>query len=176
METSGVSRRSESGYSALDQNRETVCDGHGEPICRSDGSSDETLPPPGVMLCQRPAEVPLADDLGLTHQWLKTSHKEAGLGAGDGSVPGDGRSTLPYSMTRISDHTGQSLRADAECVYIASVDEGCVDKQLALGQISGSWTPTNNSQTFAADVLDYCSVVSLQWPPVDLEATGGGNE
>jgi hypothetical protein len=176
METPALSRRGENGYSAFDPDHDLECASNGEPICRDEGSSGETEHTPGVMLRQRPAEIPVADEIGLKHHWLKTSHKEAGLGPEDGSVPGDGKSALPFSLTRINDHTGQSLGRDAECIYIATADEACVDERLAIGQLAGRWTPSNHCQTFVAEILAYCSVAKPESPPVHLGAEGGRNQ
>ena len=173
METSAVSKRGENGYSAFDPDRDLECASNGEPICRDDASNRETEHTLGVMLCQRSAEIPVADLMGLKHHWLKTSHKEAGLGPEDGSVPGDGKSALPFSLTRINDHTGQSLRGDTECIYLPTVDEACVDGRLDVGQLAGRWTPSNHCQTFVAEILAYCSVANPEAPPVELGAEGG---
>jgi hypothetical protein len=124
------------------------------------------------MFCTRPVQLPVADQIGLQHHWLKTSHVEAGLGPEDGSVPGDGKSALPFSMTRINDHTGQSLRGDAECVDVAGVDEACVEERLAVGQLAGRWTLTNNCQTFVSEVLADCAVRTPEDSPVELGAEG----
>jgi hypothetical protein len=176
METSAVSRRDENGYSAFDPDHDLACDSNDLPTCQSEASTRETEHTPGVMLCQRPAQIVIADQMGVTHHWLKTSHKEAGLGPEDGSVPGDGKSALPFSMTRINDHTGQSLRGDAACIYIASADDACVDEQLEIGRLAGRWTPSNNCQTFVAEILAYCSVANPSAPPVELGAEGGRNQ
>jgi hypothetical protein len=176
METPAVSRRGENGYSAFDPDRDLECRSNDEPICQSVASNRETEHSPGVMLCQRPAEIPVADELGLKHHWLKTGHKEAGLGPEDGSIPGDGKSALPFSLTRINDHTGQSLRGDTECIYIATADEACVDERLAVGQLAGRWTPSNHCQTFVAEILAYCSVANPEAPPVELGAEGGRSQ
>jgi hypothetical protein len=175
METPTVSLRGENPYSAFDPDRDLECAGDGEPSCKDEASTRETEHAPGVMFCHRPAQIAVADQLGLQHHWLKTSHKEAGLGPEDGSVPGDGKSALPFSQTRINDHAGQSLRGDAECIYIASADEACVDERLSLGQLAGRWTPSNHCQTFVAEILAYCSLAGPDAPPVELGAEGGRN-
>ncbi|HMJ56940.1 MAG TPA: hypothetical protein VK540_32955 [Polyangiaceae bacterium] len=175
METTAVSRRGENGYSAFDPDRDLQCGTDAEPICHDEASNSDVEHTPGVMLCERPAQIPVADQMGLMHHWLKTSHKEAGLGPEDGSVPGDGKSALPFSKTRINDHTGQSLRSDAGCIRIACADEACVDERLDVGQLAGRWTPSNNCQTFVAEILAYCSVASPQAAPVHLGAEGGRN-
>lgn len=175
METSAASRRDENGYCAFDPDRDLESPTQDESICRDDAPQGETEPAPYVMFCHRPAQIILADELGIEHHWLKTSHKEAGLGPEDGSVPGDGKSALPFSMTRINDHTGQGLRGDAQCVYIASADEACVDERLEVGRLAGRWTPSNNCQTLVAEILAYCSAANPAAPPVDLGAEGGRN-
>jgi hypothetical protein len=176
METPAVSRRREDGYSAFDPDRDLECSSDGEPICKDEASNRDTEHTEGVMFCQRPAQIAVADELGLKHHWLKTSHKEAGLGPEDGSVPGDGKSALPFSLTRINDHTGQSLRDDAECIYIPSLNEACVDERLDLGRLAGRWTPSNHCQTFVAEIRAYCSVAGPEAPPVELGAKGGRNQ
>ena len=173
METSAASRRGENGYSAFDPDRDLACTSHDAPTCQDEESNREPEQTAGVMLCQRPAQLPVADQIGLKHHWLKTSHKEAGMGPEDGSVPGDGKSALPFSLTRINDHSGQSLRGDAECFYIATADEACVDERLEVGQLAGRWTPSNNCQTLVAEILAYCSVANPEAPPVELGAEGG---
>jgi hypothetical protein len=175
METAGASRRQANDYNAFDPDNDRECRSDEAPRCNDEATQRDT-DSAGVMFCQRPAQLLLADQIGLTHHWLKTSHKEAGLGPEDGSVPGDGKSALPFSMTRINDHTGQSLRGDSECVYIASADEACVDARLEVGQLAGRWTPSNNCQTFVAEILAHCSLVPPSAPPVDLGAEGGRNQ
>jgi hypothetical protein len=184
METAGVSRRRDDGYSAFDPDRDLECGNDAQSDAfKSEEASAGAEPPPDVMFCQRPVRLPVADKIGVQHHWLKTSHVEAGLGGVDGKVPGDGDSALPFSMTRINDHTGESLGPEARCVYVVGVDEACVDDKLAIGQLAGRWTPMNNCQTFVAEILEYCTVnsneespaplKSNEESPVDLGAEGG---
>lgn len=45
-------------------------------------------------------------------------------------------------------------------------DEACVEKELQLGRDTGAWTPMNQCQTFAAEVLAKCS--TKHEDPVDV--------
>jgi len=184
MDVSSVSRRRDDEYSAFDPDRDLECrdDSQGSPEANEVPHRDAATAQ-DVMFCHRTVHIPVADKFGVQHHWLKTSHVEAGLGAEDGKVPGDGDSSLPYSMTRINDHTGESLGPDAHCVSLVGVDEACVDDKLEIGQLAGRWTLTNNCQTFVSEVLESCSVKryekspasvkSHERSPVDLGAEGG---
>ncbi|MGZ3457283.1 MAG: hypothetical protein ACXU86_02140, partial [Archangium sp.] len=111
----------------------------------------------GVELCKRTADLPVLRELGLKHHWLRTSTKEAGMGAADGSVPGN-RVDPPYvTQTRLNDHTGQGELPGSTCERVPHEDEACVNRELELGRPLGAWTPTNNCQTFVSEVLERCS-------------------
>lgn len=118
----------------------------------------------GVELCKRTAEPPVARELDVKHHWLRTSTKEAGMGAADGGVPGN-RMDLPYvTHTRINDHTGQGNLPGSTCERVADVDEACVNRELELGKPLGRWTLTNQCQSFAAEVLERCSTKVVPLP------------
>ncbi len=111
----------------------------------------------GVELCKRTADLPGARELDVKHHWLRTATKEAGMGPADGGVPGN-RMDLPYvTQTQINDHTGQGQLAGSTCERVPEQDVACVNRELEQGKPLGAWTPTNNCQTFAADVLERCS-------------------
>jgi hypothetical protein len=115
-----------------------------------------------VRLCAKPAEIPILRALGLEHRWLMTASKEAGMGAAGEGVPGD-HSNVPFvTQTAINDHAGEHQTATAHCEPVANVDEACVDEKLNLGAPLGRWTPQNQCQTFAEEVLNDCTPRSLR--------------
>ena len=110
-----------------------------------------------VEVCSRVADLPIARDIGLSHKWLRTGSKEAGLGPLGGGVPG-GNPDSPYvTQTSINDHTGEGDGAGATCHVVKDVDEDCVNRALALGCPMGSWSGTNQCWTMVYDILDKCS-------------------
>ncbi len=128
----------------------------------------------GVQLCKRPANLPgnhsLPRSMQLDHHWLKTGTIERGMGPAGGGVPGHNSSPdLPGSPTTVNDHTGESKGPDAQCETLPEeVDPSCVEKELELGRQTGAWTPDNQCQTFAADVVTKCNKGGGKEPePVD---------
>ncbi len=124
-----------------------------------------------VYRCKRKAIVNLfgfnLNIFGLTHRWIKTDTKEAGLGPGGGGIPGvpgqpgaqDTSSDAPGEPTTINDHSGASALPGAECEEVHDINEDCVNKRLRIGSYKGPFgvPPTNNCQTFAKDILEACS-------------------
>jgi hypothetical protein len=125
--------------------------------------SDHT---PQVELCRRPANIPVLKQLGAEHHWIRTTHVEAGMGPKTGGVPGkDSHVDMPGDPTSVNDHRGEGAQG-ASCAVVADVDEACVEKELEIGRDAGPWTPMNQCQTFAADVLEKCSTKPKE--PVDV--------
>jgi len=112
-----------------------------------------------VERCSRVADPPLGN-LGVEHQWLRTDSKEAGMGPANGEVPGveSGRisDNLPYTDTRINDHTGEGDKPGSHCEPVNNVDAECVNEELEIGKELGAWSAWNNCNTFANEVLENC--------------------
>ncbi len=161
-------------------------DGIGDdpPLCGADRSepADATAPAgqdgsadPIVMLCSQNADYPgigeLAGLLGMKHQWLKTSSKEAGMGP----TPGQDCDDCPYqTQTSITDQSGRSTEPGAECFVVSSADEACVDRALDIGRDLGTWTVSNQCNAFVARVLESCSTVPPEPREFDPVASGAG--
>jgi RHS repeat-associated protein len=112
-----------------------------------------------VQLCCREIEVKgtkgkIAHALGLKHCFIKTDTKEAGMGDfyERKELPSN-----PYGIpTKITDHTGQSLKSD--CHTIKDVDEDCVNRELQIGKYTGEWGWSNNCNTLAKAILNKCTI------------------
>ncbi len=111
----------------------------------------------GVELCTRTADIPVARELNLQHHWLRTSTREAGMGPDNGEVPGARLDSPLVTRTQVNDHTGRGDLPGSACTAKLQVDEACVDRELTLGRDLGRWTPTNQCQSFVAEVLEKCS-------------------
>ena len=121
---------------------------------------------PQVELCKRPANIPVLKQLGAEHHWIRTSHVEAGMGPKAGGVPGkDSHVDMPGDPTSVNDHLGEGAQG-ADCKPVKDVDEACVEKELQIGRDTGPWTPMNQCQTFAAEVLEKCSTKKDDHPVV----------
>jgi hypothetical protein len=114
---------------------------------------EDTGPRSGIEICSRIAELPVAEQLGLRHRWIRTPNLERGMGPADGGVPGvDGdRGDKPFSPTMVTDHAGQGVNPKSTCVPAAEwnpdwadVDQECVERQSALNTPTGRWTPLLN--------------------------------
>jgi len=101
----------------------------------------------------------------MSHQWLRTDTKEAGLGrrgdkhyGEDDEIPGDeSHSDYPYiSDTAIIPHEGVHNQVGSECEVVECVDENCVNNELIYYKLLGKWTYSNNCWTFVRDVLEKC--------------------
>ncbi|MFZ6723965.1 RHS repeat-associated core domain-containing protein [Undibacterium sp. MH2W] len=110
-----------------------------------------------VAVCSRPANLP--GPLGLVHhQWIKTDTIEAGMGATPGVIPGQGNMDLPFTLTQVVNHQGQSKAPNATCEpQKPEVDEDCVNKHLGLGTPTGRWAPWNQCQSFVKEVIQQCT-------------------
>jgi RHS repeat-associated protein len=101
----------------------------------------------------------------VTHTWVKTGSREAGLGPEIGTVPGQNAPPdLPFIPVAVVDHTGESKAPNASCTEIPNEDEDCVDRELRLGEPQGRFVPgVNDCGSFANRVLNRCD--SLPHPP-----------
>ncbi|MBN0989812.1 RHS repeat protein [Amphritea pacifica] len=105
-----------------------------------------------VYLCKQPA-------FGISwnpvdHHWIKTDTIEAGMG-GVHSSCGNAGNELGDSLgdpVQVCDHSMRD-KTGATCELVEDVDEDLVNQQLQLGRPLGNWWPTNQCQTFAAEVL-----------------------
>ena len=116
-----------------------------------------------VEMCRRPTQF---EFLGRTvsvgnHFWVRTSTSEAGMGAAAGRIPGQGNSDKPLSPVEVIPHPGQGNKPGSSCVVVEEVDEDCVNKKLELGRKLGRWTPGNQCQSFALQVIDECTKVKV---------------
>ena len=104
------------------------------------------------------------------HCFLKTGSKEAGMGpAGGGNEP-----ACPCGTnTEVTDHRGQSSRPDCNCIDI-DVDEDCVNRRLVLGTPTGTWGPSNNCNTFVADIMKDCGAKNpcVRWETLTDYSSG----
>jgi uncharacterized protein RhaS with RHS repeats len=122
-----------------------------DPINRSDPTGLD------VELCQRVADLPLNQYIGVEHHWIRTATMEAGLGARGGGVPGEGGPPdLPGVDTEIVPHPGRGDRPGSTCTKVPNVSESCVNYELSLEGSRGRWGPTNNCQTVTRDILNGC--------------------
>jgi hypothetical protein len=96
----------------------------------------------------------------VTHTWIRTESKEAGLGPANGTVPGQNApADLPFTPTAVVDHTGESKAPNASCTAVPDEDEDCVNEQLRLGTPQGRFIPgINDCSTFASKVLNKCDL------------------
>jgi len=101
----------------------------------------------------------------IDHHWLKTPNVERGMGPKGGGVPGHNSSEgMPGMPTTINDHTGESEGPDSTCKPLPGVDADCIEQELKLGRETGRWTPGNNCQTYAHDVIEKCDDVPDEIP------------
>jgi hypothetical protein len=118
-------------------------------------SSDTT-----VTIYSDQAKIPgggLLADIGLKHQWIKTSDGlEAGMGNRNG-VPGDHGQTspdLPFTPTKVVDHTGRSNDPTATAQRVSGVDPADVKAWLQPGRPTGPWIPgINDCNSFVRGVV-----------------------
>jgi len=97
-----------------------------------------------VKLCKKPAEAAF----GLVdHHWIVTDTKSAGMWNAKGApFP-----NIPFlADVAVRDHSSEK---GGVCKVIPNVDEEKVNQQLKLGRHLGRWTPWNQCQTFAQDVI-----------------------
>ena len=136
------------------------------------GNQPEGTPPPsGVEVCERPADLPVAKQLGIPHRWLRTPEMEAGLGPATGGVPGQGV-TQYYDEVRnwpkgttINDHAGQGDLPGSTCVEVRNIDKECVNLQLSHPDNRGLWMPPyHDCHQEVNRILSECS--TLPKPPV----------
>jgi RHS repeat-associated protein len=123
-----------------------------------------------VAVCKRAADLP-GPLKYVDHNWIKTDTVEAGMGATPGVIPGQGNMDLPFTPTKVVDHSGQSKAPNAICTPKPDVDEDCVNKKLAMGRATGLWSPWNQCQSFVQDVIRECSTSKKMDPnklPPDL--------
>jgi RHS repeat-associated protein len=100
---------------------------------------------------------------GLKHCYIKTDTVTAGMGpANNGPLP-----ACPiFSKTAVTDHSAEAI-SPGDCTDVPGVDEACVNNSLKVGTPTGRWTPTNQCNSFANDVLDKCSTCkksTFQYP------------
>jgi hypothetical protein len=108
-----------------------------------------------VELCKRAADLPIVGQLGAKHHWLRTGHKEVGMGQNTGTLPGHGEAPPLGLPTQWIDH---SKEKDKQCVVVPDVDAACVEGETEFGKDTGQWIPfVNDCHTKTQEVLDTCS-------------------
>jgi len=113
-----------------------------------------------VLLCSQPAQIP---GMGwVHHQWIRMDTVEAGMGGTRGNVPGNQSGDKPGDPVQVTNHAGRSNEPGASCQRVKNVDEARVNAQLEIGRSLGRWGPTNQCQSFAAQVLWNASTVDIQ--------------
>jgi len=112
----------------------------------------------------------LAQLIGAKHCFIKTDTVTAGMGpAKGGPLP-----SCPIGVqTKITDHSGEAT-SPGECKDVPGVDEECVNKALKIGTPTGRWTPTNQCNSFANDVLDKCTKCKAAQSQPREPGWGGG--
>jgi uncharacterized protein RhaS with RHS repeats len=113
-----------------------------------------------VLLCAQPAFGIASNP--IDHHWIKTDTVEAGMGGTRGNVPGNDSGDMPGDRVQVTDHTGRSKEAGATCKKVDNVDENKVNEQLKIGRPLGRWGPSNQCQSFAAEVLRNASTLPVQ--------------
>lgn len=99
------------------------------------------------------------NDLGITHQWIKTDTEEAGMGPAGGGVPGQGEPPdAPFTNVGTIDHTGQSNQPGAYSIPLPDdMDESCVNEMISPGRDLGKFIPgVNDCHTFVQQVISHC--------------------
>jgi hypothetical protein len=99
------------------------------------------------------------NELGITHQWLKTGKYEAGMGPMGGGVPGQGEPPdAPGTPVGTIDHTGQSSQPGSYSIPLPDdLDEDCVNNMIKPGRDLGSFLPgLNDCHTFVQQVIAHC--------------------
>jgi hypothetical protein len=83
------------------------------------------------------------------------------MGGVNGLVPAqEGRREYFGVPVQTVSHVGESQFQNAKQIAIPfPVDEVCVNEMIRPGQSLGTFTPSNNCQTFALDVLNRCRIV-----------------
>ncbi len=114
---------------------------------------------PDIERCSRPVDIPVLEQLGLPHDWLKIGTVEAGLGVDGGGVPGQRQSSpdKPWAATAVNDHAGEAAEEDAVCDFIDGVDPMCVAEKMTPGPTGKIWWDMN-CWDYADEVLDSCAV------------------
>jgi hypothetical protein len=90
-------------------------------------------------------------------------------------IPGQRCSDKPYTDTDIIDHTGQSQMPGSECTLMQNVDEACVNRKLALGTPTGTWSIYNQCNGVSWGIIGSCRYgpqTGPQLPPGTLQTHG----
>jgi RHS repeat-associated protein len=113
-----------------------------------------------VLLCSQPAQI---SGMGwVDHQWIRTDTVEAGMGGTRGNVLGNQSGDMPGDPVQVTDHRDRHKQPGASCKTVDNVDEARVNAQLEIGRPLGRWGPTNQCQSFTAQLLWNASTVDLQ--------------
>jgi RHS repeat-associated protein len=137
---------------------------------------------PKVEMCKREADIPGKSIHHQEHWWLRTAEWERGMGPANGAVPGHGGSDSPYvSQTSINDHKGEGNGPGAYCQPVGDIDDRwsqvdreCLNREMALGRDTGTWTLYNQCHTAVSDALEACSRSSDPGPQPEGGLPPGG--
>ncbi len=99
----------------------------------------------------------------VDHVWVKTDTVERGMGGQNGNDPGNDSGDLPGDPVEVTEHKGRSKEEGSTCETVPDVDENKVNEQLKLGRDLGNWTPTNQCQSFASEVLDNARIDAFSY-------------
>jgi RHS repeat-associated protein len=103
----------------------------------------------------------------VDHCWLKTDTLSAGMNDSPSCSQAGAdynASGLPFTKVYVSDASCE--QPNKPCQTIPDVDEGCVNRELAIGRELGRFTPGNNCQSFVRDVLQKCSKNLIRGGPI----------
>lgn len=106
-----------------------------------------------VYLCKQPAfGIP---NNPIDHHWLKTDKHQSGMGPvkSDCGNAGNQSGDYPGDPVQTCDHSERDMEG-ATCEKLNNIDENIVDERIAPGQPLGRWSPWNQCQSFARDVIN----------------------
>ena len=104
-----------------------------------------------VYLCKTPVNgVTIVD-----HHWIKTDSLERGMWNEDDIK--QWYDDVPF-FAQVAVRN-EPYHSEALCKEIPYVDENLVNDQLTLYRDLGTWTPWNNCQTFAAEVISKATII-----------------
>ena len=89
--------------------------------------------------------------LDLKHAWIRTPHKEAGMGTKVKFSP----------LTEWQDHTGLGENKRARCHPLPGCDVNCVEDKIQLGQSTGLYSLINTCQHLVNRVIRACGCYDL---------------
>jgi hypothetical protein len=89
--------------------------------------------------------------MNLKHCWLETSTQSGGMGAA--GIDGLPMSPCYGTETEIKDHSSEPK---TDCEDMSGCDEACINKEIQPGRSTGTWSRTNNCNTFVDKAIEKC--------------------